>query len=109
MVLNKQTKFPPANRNRVLIHTNDFNSSSKNDDDNDDDDDDNNNNNNNNLAHHYYSVSFDRKLCSGTSEESPDTGKIIRRQAIKQHEPSRSVQSTVSSGKKYTILIQMII
>jgi len=91
MALNKQMKFPPANRNRALKHTNDFSSSKNNND---------NSNNNNNLVHHYHSVSFDRKLRSGTSEKSPDTGKIIRRQAIKQHEPSRSVQSTASSGKK---------
>jgi len=90
-------KFPPANRNRALKHTNDFSSKNK------------NNNNNNNLVHHYHSVSFDRKLRSVTSEKSPDTGKIIRRQAIKQHETSRSVQSTVSSRKKYPILIQMLI
>jgi hypothetical protein len=96
MALNKWMKFPPANRNRALKHTYDFSSK-------------NNNNNNNNLVHHYHSVSFDRKLRSGTSEKSPDTGKIIRRQAIKQHEPSRSVRSTVSSGKKYPILIQMLI
>jgi hypothetical protein len=95
MALNKGTEFPPAYRNRDLKHTNDFSSS--------------NNNNNNNLVPHYHSVSFDRKLRSGTSEESPDTGKIIRRQVIKQHEPSRSIQSTVSSGKNYPILMQTLI
>jgi hypothetical protein len=39
-------------------------------------------------------------------KSSPDTGKIIRRRVIKQHEPSRSLQSTVSSGKNFPILTQ---
>jgi hypothetical protein len=39
-------------------------------------------------------------------KSSPDTGKIIRRQVIKQHETSRLLQSTVSSGKNFPILTQ---